>query len=206
MDSAHKWDTILEFLQTLTFTGCSITTWVILGFDCNTAYFFLMTSNKLTDLSNKTSTTLGKPMIQFFFYLLMSIYAICLALAGTCGIDKDADKVDTFIYQIQAAQYLFLGFHAYFRENGVKDYKEKIVSITTDFFTCTLFAYEYYRDQGDLEVLYNGGPEKELQKVMIISYTVSNLIFILNSLVEFINAFTTEYMLTSNMNSIFCTG
>lgn len=41
---------------------------------------------------------------------------------------------------------------------------------------------------------------------MVIQYTVSNLIFILNSFVDFINALTKEFMQTSSSTLVFCVG
>lgn len=100
MNTIDKWDTALEFVQSITFAACSIATVVMLGFDCNTAYFFLMTTNKLTDLGSRTSSTLGRNMAQFSLYLVMSLYALSLGLCGTAEIDLDADKIDSLIYII----------------------------------------------------------------------------------------------------------
>ena len=77
-------------------------------------------------------------------------------------VDEDADNVDSLIYLIQAAQYLFLGISAYLRGKVEKETKEKLVSILTDLLTFLLFGYEFYRDENalnDLEIIYSGGPE-----------------------------------------------
>jgi hypothetical protein len=135
----------------------------------------------------------------------MSVYALSLGVSGIAKLDTDADRIDASIYLIQAAQYLYLGVSARLREEPERDQREKIVSILTDFITFSLFGYEYYRDNSDLSVI-NQGPEKNFQKVLAISYTVSNLIFILNSYVDFTNALTKEFMLTSSSSCLYCLG
>ena len=80
----------------------------------------------------------------------MSFYALALGLLGTAKIDSDADNIDSLIYLIQAAQYLFLGISAFLRGDLEKQMKEKLVSILADLFTFVLFGYEFYRDDYDL--------------------------------------------------------
>ena len=142
----------------MVFIFFSVVTVVILGFDCNTAYFFLMTANKLTNLGLKTSKTLGTLYVQFGLYLAITFYALALGLLGTAKIDTDADNVDSLIYLIQAAQYLFLGISAFLRGDLEKELKEKMVSLMADLFTFLLFGYEFYRDDYDLQIIYTGGP------------------------------------------------
>jgi hypothetical protein len=60
LNTIEKFDAVIELIQSLTFLIFSIATVTMLGFDCNTAYFFLMTANKLTDLGAITSKTLAK--------------------------------------------------------------------------------------------------------------------------------------------------
>jgi hypothetical protein len=172
LSTTDKWDAILELIQLVTFVFFSVTTVVLLGFDCNTAYFFLMTTNKLSNLGFKTSKTLGSLNVQFGLYLTMTLYALTLGLLGTAKIDKDADNIDSLIYLIQAAQYLFLGISAFLRGEVEKDLKEKLVSILTDLLTFLLYGYEFFRDDYDLQIIYSGGPETNFQKVLIISYCV----------------------------------